>query len=433
MTRCSDCPHAKIGPTAGQNQDQGRGCLDILVCRSLADRLPFLRFDRAIGHGESPSLACNLHGRSPLSVPDGYSGCTRSYGHEGGSGVSGWSSELLLGIEHVTAMIQPLLRDYQVLPQLWAMSMGPRMSTPCKPCISIRKFMFKFTDRSTKRRSIRQIHEVSLDGVRMNRFELIVRPRSVIKSLGNRVEREHSEHLRAIRRADEQTSSFAGASTTTESGFGMNNGGEVDFAALVGSNTGAGRSNGTRGVHALSLDDPWDRTDDWLASAPATTNARHANVYTPTASTSSSSTSAVRPKARPVPASTFNAAAFAAEPIAARPNNGVGNMNGMMQSTPALAPSQVQISRAPLSPRPAGPNYDISLAPQAPTMPTFNNQGANMMAARPLALNPSTTPGWPNSSGMSMGGMLQPTKKVEQGSNKKTFNDADWGDFDPLK
>lgn len=32
-----------------------------------------------------------------------------------------------------------------------------------------------------------------------------------------------------------------------------------------------------------------------------------------------------------------------------------------------------------------------------------------------------------------MGGVLQPTRKATAGTTKKSFNDADWGDFDPLK
>jgi hypothetical protein len=143
-----------------------------------------------------------------------------------------------------------------------------------------------------------------------------------------------------------------------------------------------------------------------------------------------------------VPASTFNAAAFAAEPVAARPNNAFGTMNGMLQSTPALPPPQVQMAEAHLSSRPAGPNYNISLAPQAPMTSAFANapplaMGTNMMASKPMTMSPTLTsaapPGWANPGGMGMGGVLQPTRKTEQGSNKKTFNDADWGDFDPLK
>jgi SCY1-like protein 2 len=240
----------------------------------------------------------------------------------------------------------------------------------------------------------------------------------------------------------------------------MNGGGEVDFEALVGSkgNTGGsdGAANGSRGVQGLSLDDPWDRTDDWLASAQATSSTRPAVNYT-SSNTPTTPAAGGRLKARPVPASTFNSAAFAAEPAASRPNNVMGLMNGIMQSTPALPPPQVQMTRAPLSPRPAGPNYNISLAPQAPTTSVFGaapslgmgtgmmafgaapslGMGTGMMASKPMAMNttPATAapPGWTNSGAMGMGGVLQPTRKIEQASSKKTFNDADWGDFDPLK
>lgn len=103
-----------------------------------------------------------------------------------------------------------------VLPQLWAMSMGPLLNQE-----QFGQFM------------------------------------AVIKDLGGRVEREHSEHLRDVRRLESSQAVRAAESNGLGEGWEGamgNGGGEVDFETLVkggASSTAQEPSNG----------DPWD--DGW--------------------------------------------------------------------------------------------------------------------------------------------------------------------------
>jgi SCY1-like protein 2 len=82
---------------------------------------------------------------------------------------------------------------------------------------------------------------------------------SVIKSLGARVEREHIEHLRAVRQAEAQTASLGMQNTGWELGHEAT---EVDFETLVGrSSTSTPRvENGA----ASSMMDDWSNDMDWL-------------------------------------------------------------------------------------------------------------------------------------------------------------------------
>lgn len=104
-----------------------------------------------------------------------------------------------------------------VLPQLWAMSMGPLLNSE-----QFGKFM------------------------------------EVIRALGERVAREHGEHLRDVRRLEQ-------SAVPTPSAVGweapVTNGGEVDFEALVkGGSAGQAAASGADG-----WGDGWD-ADDGLVS-----------------------------------------------------------------------------------------------------------------------------------------------------------------------
>lgn len=99
----------------------------------------------------------------------------------------------------------------------------------------------------------------------------------MIKSLGSRVESEHTQHLRDVRRLEAQTASFA---EKLENGSaynmgGMNGGssggggGDLDFEALVRGGNGAS-GGGMPQAQAANLD-PWEtgwgEVDDGLVSA----------------------------------------------------------------------------------------------------------------------------------------------------------------------
>lgn len=111
-----------------------------------------------------------------------------------------------------------------VLPQLWAMSMGPLLNA--------------------------------------DQFARFMR---VIQSLGARVEKEHSQHLREVRKMEEQTTSFA---TNGVPGDFTAPSGEVDFETLVkGGSGGVGAT-----TSAPATIDPWSMDgwdDDNLVSSPA--------------------------------------------------------------------------------------------------------------------------------------------------------------------
>jgi SCY1-like protein 2 len=103
-----------------------------------------------------------------------------------------------------------------VLPQLWAMSMGPLLNA--------------------------------------DQFARFMR---VIQTLGARVEKEHSQHLREVRKMEEQTTTFA---TNGAPGDFTAPAGEVDFETLVKGGGGGGGGGATTSAPATI--DPWSM-DGW--------------------------------------------------------------------------------------------------------------------------------------------------------------------------
>lgn len=135
-----------------------------------------------------------------------------------------------------------------VLPQLWAMSMGPRKSGP--RCES------EANSVSAQRRPVWSLHDVRACHTPLLR--LIVD--RVIKSLGLRVEKEHTQHLRDVRRIEQQTAGYSPSLGlgSSSNGLGMAmNGGEVDFEALV-----KGQNANVVSPPMVS-DDPWGNDDGW--------------------------------------------------------------------------------------------------------------------------------------------------------------------------
>lgn len=162
-------------------------------------------------------------------------------------------------------------------------------------------------------------------------------------------------------------------------------------------------------------------------------------------SRTSTTATASKLKARPVPPARFDGSAFPLDPapVSARiPPSGLA---------PTLAPPSSHNPSAhfvPLVPTPrqehssasSGPNYNISLASQLPqvapsyiTSPASNGASTPFANAWPTALPtqaPTPTTSRPLPPGFSSG-VLQPDVKPSwQPTTSKT---ADWGDFDPLK
>lgn len=266
------------------------------------------------------------------------------------------------------------------------------------------------------------------------------------------MDREQSAHLKAIRRADEQTTSFAGSVNGGSPGLNLSGDREIDFEALVGSKQG---SQGPRATSTLSLDqgfanvqldDAWNQTDDWLSSIPATPATRSPNPTGSSSSFHSASMSAASPpgnklKARQIPPTQFNAAAFGTQPLVPQ------TKTDKLASSGFAGPS-IQISRPPIQPKvSSGPNYNIQLPLQAPSVSSprlgMGLSGSNPMStlsptSAPAPIFPSSTPmiqpqtttgppGWSGSSEV-----LQPSRKNDSKKSPGNINSADWADFDPL-
>lgn len=281
-----------------------------------------------------------------------------------------------------------------VLPQLWAMSMGPLLSVS-----QFKRFM------------------------------------DVIRKLGDRVEKEHDQYLRDTQRIEDRSSVAVNGATTP------NMGGTVDFESLVGGSNGAVKPD-------TVIDDPNKWEDDvWgsifnntsqttvitspvsspplqhqqsqsLPSSPKFTNPGIGMSSKPTSSRPS------RLGANPVPSTSFNSSAFSV-PTESRPS--LGSRSTLATSTPFVVPTP------PLQPtisafHAPAPNYNISLNP-TPLMP--------------MTSSPPLVPQGPSMGSMSnmggMGGILAPSKPSQPSwpttaatSAPKQLSKDDWGDFDPL-
>ncbi|KAJ9096785.1 hypothetical protein QFC21_005056 [Naganishia friedmannii] len=289
-----------------------------------------------------------------------------------------------------------------VLPQLWTMSMGPLLNVD-----QFSKFM------------------------------------SVIKFLGARVEREHIDHLRSIRHAEAQTASLGLHNSGWELGGGGHESSEVDFETLVGRSSGAGTPHGGGGgVPAGSpsiLDDTWGNDMAWLQpSRPAhptmdslSLQASHLPAPTRAPVPRPPTMNGSKLNGRPVPASKFDRSAFPMDATSAT-------------TPPTFSPPTIPFvnTLSPLVPTPRtngigangtapqkGPDYNISLAPLAPTSTNTGLQTAppSWSTSTPSFAAPAQStlpPGFGS-------GMLQPVVKPQwKSAPGKT---TDWGDFDPLK
>lgn len=347
-----------------------------------------------------------------------------------------------------------------ILPQLWAMSMGPLLSAQ-----------------------------------QFDRFM------TAIDRMGGRVRQEHSRHLAEVKRLEESSANpTAGAGPSLMIGSD----GEVDFAALV---RGVGQAGGAKAVPAdpfgpspigtpgTSPGPSWD--DTWGADpTPAPAAPTHVGLGVNGTSagpmrlggTGSSSKAAALLGAKPLPRGSFDTAAFpstnptdSVRSFGPRPTGqpSTGSFSGNLPSasagataswaSPALTPSAagahsgtngvLQPSR-PNQPRPAtqqtsssGPNYNISLAPQPPSssthqapvaqysgLPPLQPQTSSLGSLQPqragsfagqgtLQPNQARPPGAPAGGwnivpppGFNSGSVLQPTKNPNAGLS----------DFDPF-
>ncbi|KAL4062044.1 kinase-like domain-containing protein [Scleroderma yunnanense] len=294
-----------------------------------------------------------------------------------------------------------------VLPQLWVMSMGPLLNIE-----QFQRFM------------------------------------TVIRKLGDRVEKEHNQFLRDSQRLEDRSATANGAAPLT-----LNS--SLDFESLVGrASASAVKTEATPDnqngwdddVWGAILNDGYDTSS--LPTGMSTTQTTNIPVQPLTSSTrtqvqslpSSPRTSNIAPLprpsrlgARPTPASSFDKSAFStATPL--------GNASPLGQnlrvSSPPLQPQRASTISNPSSIVAAvsKPNYNISLsdvmsAPSntltttLPSNPTPSNYSSYVPSASPPAMAPPFMTS-------SMLTPMQPTKSV---ATSKPVTKDDWGDFDPLK
>lgn len=287
---------------------------------------------------------------------------------------------------------------------------------------------------------------------------------------------------------EQQTASFAN-NLAAGNGFETHGdgSGEVDFESLVKGNAGSPNLTAPTSI------DPWD-VDSWASGADTSTNlvrgdanidasltienqalpsltitadntgngfpsmpSSPAPLAFSTTRTTAASTSKL--KARPVPSSTFNSAAFAAASPPVRPQQPVfpsqpttpsfatvpshSTFTPLQPTQTSFAPLQPQSSMTPHRTLPSagasGPNYSLSLSPQTPAAPTmrppiqpshsFNQSqqpasSAPIQPSQPIQPAVKPPPGWSS-------GLMQPTVAVS--SRPKLAANQGWDDFDPLK
>ncbi|EJF65710.1 other/SCY1 protein kinase [Dichomitus squalens LYAD-421 SS1] len=304
-----------------------------------------------------------------------------------------------------------------VLPQLWAMSMGPLLTVS-----QFKRFM------------------------------------DVIKKLGDRVEKEHDQYLRDSQRIEDRSAVNGRASLSTGA-----TGGAVDFESLVGNSgasavtvkadsTGDGSKNweddvwgsifsSTSGVtpSPAPLSPPISSQPQRTPSTFTTHQQTQSLPSSPKIQSSLNSHAARSPLGRPSPglgvtrvsSSSFSNSAFplnsSSPSNASSPFSTTSSMQPMQPSFPTLTPASVgsqtnsfsTITQAPSFVAPVGPNYNITLPPAQPST--------------------STSPPPPFfASQMSMNSVLAPSKPAQPqwpgttGSSTKQLSKDDWGDFDPL-
>ncbi|KAI0747966.1 other/SCY1 protein kinase [Daedaleopsis nitida] len=302
-----------------------------------------------------------------------------------------------------------------VLPQLWAMSMGPLLTVS-----QFQRFM------------------------------------DVIKKLGDRVQREHDQYLRDSQRIEDRSAVNGRTSLST------NPAGPFDFESLVGNSGTASppKADGAADSTKSWEDDVWGSIFSSGASvtapspalsppiAPIAPQTQRTASFTapqqtqslpssPKISSSLNPHAARSPLGRPGPglgatrasANSFNSSAFPHDPT---PSPATASRS--IASTPSMARLQPSFPTYNATPpvntpnaAPPAPNYNISLAPVQPSQPMQPMQPMTSASPPPPFFAPQ----------MSMGSVLAPSKPAQPQwpgttSSSKQLSQNDWGDFDPL-
>lgn len=330
-----------------------------------------------------------------------------------------------------------------IIPQLWVMSMGPLLNAD-----QFGRFM------------------------------------KAVREMSTRVEKEHTAHLRDVKRMQDHTDSYTadaraggpGANGAAGGVTGIGAGGEIDFATLVG------QTKTARGADKAVADDPFGLADDFgalgggssgfgsgaglVASdiSPAVSSTptpiggltpTHTGRSAPKPSTSSLLSSSTAPSTAssipalapppsfvrpPLSASSSSTSSRSAAPTTSTIAPVNGSWNSVLQPSSShpkpAATTTTSSGAAGAGGGGAGPNYNISLPPATGTgwNPAPSSLSSSLAPAiepaAPVSIAPTPAasvgpPGWG-------GSVLQPNKSAAVGgAGAKSTTDA-WKDFDPF-
>ena len=341
-----------------------------------------------------------------------------------------------------------------IIPQLWVMSMGPLLNSE-----QFSRFM------------------------------------KAVKEMSTRVETEHTQHLKEVKRMQDHTESYvsqqsAGGGSMMGGVTGIGAGGEIDFETLIGSaRTAGGESIQVSRDHAtdpFGFDEPSTASTPIQGSTPALTPS-HTGGSAFLAPTKASAPTAARTLSSNGTGSALSGKTTSTVPSLAPPPNRPSLSSGLSSTSSAkppasswnhiLNPTGSTLSATPLTPSlsgaskpPAnnstgssGPNYNISLPPASgwtsSALTSDSSGGGSMMGlSGQKAIEPAATSSIPSiGMGASMkpaplsmgapltpaasaappgwgGAVLQPTSKGASGTaNGAGSKGADaWKDFDPF-
>ncbi|KAJ6488644.1 kinase-like domain-containing protein [Mycena vitilis] len=260
-----------------------------------------------------------------------------------------------------------------VLPQLWAMSMGPLLS--------------------------------------LDQFQRFM---AVIRKLGDRVEDEHKQFLRDSQRLEDRSA------TAVNGASGPHPPGGVDFASLVG------RANGAT-VKADSVVDAskasWD-DDPWASilndnippmQTSPTLPATNTNSFQSHSLPSSPQKSTFQPRPSRLGSSTITPSFPFPSPPAQRPS-----FTTATTPTPQGSSNPAYTPQPQPSTQPPKPNYNMSLA-TSPPIPSYTSPMPPMSFTSPMMATPPA-----------MGGLLAPSKPAQPSWSAAKPSTNGWEDFDPL-
>ncbi|KAK7693292.1 hypothetical protein QCA50_002859 [Cerrena zonata] len=288
-----------------------------------------------------------------------------------------------------------------VLPQLWAMSMGPLLSVG-----QFKRFM------------------------------------EVIRKLGDRVEKEHDQYLRDSQRLEDR-SAISGANGTN----GTSATGTVDFESLVGGGHATVKPDSVGGTSAGWDDDPWGSifansgpetptmSSPVLSAAPiaAPVHQPVRNISsTPPQLSTTASTSSTHHQRRGLGAIPLNSNnSFSSVSSQASTTQTRSSLSSQARSSLSMAP--------PMAPQTQfNPQSNTSLF-QTPSPPSFqptSTPNYNISLAAAPMVPVATNPVFPTQAPPGMGSVLTPSKPAQPswgtGTGPKQLSKDDWGDFDPL-